>query len=92
MSYIIYHKETTRLLDQNKTYKTITAAKSALTRISKKNHTINKSEYEITDINNFTNNIEKSIERTNLQTKQKYMEKINTPPYMSPAYESYWSM
>ena len=32
------------------------------------------------------------VERTNLMTGKKYMEKKNTPVFMSPACESYWSM
>ena len=32
------------------------------------------------------------IERTNLMTGKKYMEKKDTPVFLSPACESYWSM
>jgi hypothetical protein len=32
------------------------------------------------------------IERTNIMTGKKFMEPINTPVFMSPASESYWSM
>ena len=32
------------------------------------------------------------IERTNIMTGQKYMEKKDTPVFMSPACESYWSI
>jgi len=32
------------------------------------------------------------VERTNLLTGKKYMERRDTPSYCSPAYEAYWSM
>ncbi len=32
------------------------------------------------------------IERTNIMTGKKYMEKKGTPVFLSPACESYWSM
>ena len=35
---------------------------------------------------------EDMVERTNIMTGQKYMEKKDTPVFMSPAFESYWSM
>lgn len=36
--------------------------------------------------------VEPMVERTNMMTGKKFMESINTPNYMSPACESYWSM
>ena len=32
------------------------------------------------------------IERTNIMTGKKFMEPIDTPVFMSPASETYWSM
>ena len=32
------------------------------------------------------------VERTNIMTGKKYMEKRNTPAFLSPACETYWSM
>ena len=32
------------------------------------------------------------IERTNIMTGKKFLEPIDTPVFMSPASESYWSM
>jgi hypothetical protein len=32
------------------------------------------------------------VERTNIMTGKKYMEKQNTPAFLSPACETYWSM
>jgi hypothetical protein len=36
--------------------------------------------------------VEPMVERKNMMTGKKYMESINTPGYMSPASEAYWSM
>jgi hypothetical protein len=35
---------------------------------------------------------EDMVERTNIMTGKKYMEKRNTPAFLSPACETYWSM
>ena len=32
------------------------------------------------------------VERTNMMTGKKYMEEKDTPPFLSPACETYWSM
>jgi hypothetical protein len=32
------------------------------------------------------------VERTNIMTGKKYMEKKDTPAFLSPACETYWSM
>ena len=32
------------------------------------------------------------VERTNIMTGKKYMEKADTPLFLSPASETYWSM
>lgn len=32
------------------------------------------------------------VERTNIMTGQKFLEPIDTPVFMSPACETYWSM
>ena len=38
-------------------------------------------------------NIEKSVKKKNMMDPTKeFMEPVNTPSYMSPASESYWSM
>jgi len=36
--------------------------------------------------------IEQFVERVNMMSGKKYTESINTPNYMSPSCESYWSM
>jgi hypothetical protein len=91
MSYVIYNKETTRKLD-SKYYATEAAAKAALTRAAKKDNTLIKADYTIAETNNFYDNIELMVERTNLLSGKKYMERANTPLCCSPSSETYWSM
>ncbi len=35
--------------------------------------------------------VEPMVEKTNMMTGKKFMESINTPNYMSPSSEAYWS-
>ncbi len=99
MAYVIYSNATTAIVGQNKTYKTLGAAKAALTRMQNKILVSDMGTerdpvimYSIAEINEYYNNIEKQVERVNLMSGKTYMESINTPSYCSPASESYWSM
>ena len=93
MGYLIYNKQSTRIV--SKVYKTHAAAQAQLTRMGrgliededhpKFNHGIAEEDY-------FHKHIEKSVERINLSTGKHYREPVNTPAYLSPASESYWSM
>ena len=49
-----------------------------------------KSNYMVMSVEDY-DLIEPMIERTNMMTGKKFMEPINTPHYMSPSSESYWS-
>jgi len=91
MSYVIYHTESTRLLT-SKPYKTLSAAKAALTRYAKKYENVSADEYSIAETQKFYNEIEKMVKRKNLLSGKEYMEPINTPSCCSPASEVYWSM
>lgn len=92
MSYVIYDKETTKLLSSQR-YKTVPAAKAALTRTAKAEPCRLKGrEWAIAEVNDFHENIEKKVTRTNFMSGEEFEEPINTPVYMSPAFESYWSM
>ena len=51
-----------------------------------------KEDFAIAEAVDFHNNIEKSVEKTNLMSGKPYMERINTPACVSPASERYWSM
>ena len=85
--------------DHRKAYKTHSAAQAALTRMSKRyradlKETVNDPQYRfgIAEANYFHSTIERSRTRTNMINNTLYTETVNTPNYMSPASEAYWSM
>lgn len=89
MRYVVYNTESTRLLDTRK-YATERAAKAALTRAVKAGKVV-REDMSVASVAEF-DKIEKMVERTNLLSGEKYMERVNTPSYCSPSSESYWSM
>ena len=107
--YYIYEKTSTYIIgkpdrygvarpDHRQSYKTMAAAKAAVTRIAKAegllltdpNHAVYR--YGIAEADYFHKHIEKRVAKRNLSTGIVYEETINTPNYMSPASETYWSM
>jgi hypothetical protein len=85
--------------DHSKSYKTMAAAQAALTRMSKRyradlKETVNDPQYRygIAEANYFHSTIEKSRTVKNLINGAPLVETVNTPNYMSPRSEAYWSM
>ena len=85
--------------DHRQSYKTMAAAKAGLTRIAKAEGLLktdpNYAEYRyaIAETDMFHKFIEKSRKVKNYMDESiEFMEPVNTPSYMSPARESYWSM
>ena len=90
--------------DHRKQYKTLAAAEAALTRAEniwwqkigkfgtepKENDP--RFRCAIAAKAYFHQNIEKKVAKRNLSTGVVYEETVNTPNYMSPACEAYWSM
>ena len=110
--FYIYEKTSTYIMgkmdkqglvrpDHRKSYATMSAAKAALTRMSKRyraaipfSERVNDPEfrYAIAEAGYFHKSLEKSRTVTNMMSKQQFRETVNTPGYMSPSSESYWSM
>ena len=104
--YVIYEKSTTYIMggkgrpDHRAVYKTMGAAKAAITRWSKAwfntgdqcrdNDPVFR--YAIAESAYFSKNIEKQRVVKNMMTGVEFSEPVNTPAYMSPSRESYWSM
>ena len=88
--------------DHRQRYKTMAAAKAALTRMSKRYRadlldSVNDPvfRYGIAEAGYFHKNIEKTRVVYSImdQAREKPItETVNTPGYMSPSFESYWSM
>ena len=103
MGYIIYRKDTTAIPAQlrDKVYKTLPAAKAALTRFNTawaktRGKLGNEPEAPqftmgIAEAEYYRKNIERTVTRVNMMSGKEYEESVNTPIYMSPASESYWS-
>ena len=49
-------------------------------------------EMKIIDTQKYFNDIEAQEEVTNMMTGKKFKQSVNTPGFMSPSSESYWSM
>lgn len=115
MSYVIYNKSTDNKIVTNprtriSSYKTISAAKAAITRMSKRyqeragsqsrftrfeEYQLNKDPqfiYGVAEFEHYRENLERFAEKTNVMTGDKFVESVNTPHYMSPSSETYWSM
>ena len=111
--FYIYEKSSTYIMgklntrtgevrpDHRQSYKTMAAAKAALTRMSKRYRAdmleaVNDPvfRYGIAEAAYFHTTIEKKVKRKVLEGfgGKEFMEPVNTPSYMSPASESYWSM
>ena len=107
--YYIYEQSSTYIMgkpdrngvthpDHRQSYKTMAAAKAALTRIAKAEGLLktdpNYAEYRyaIAEADYFHKSIEKSRKSQNMMSGKWFSEPVNTPAYMSPARESYWSM
>ena len=85
--------------DHRKVYKTMPAAKAALTRMSKRHRadmleSVNDPQYRfgIAEAGYFHTSIEKSRTVKNMMNGADIVESVNTPGYMSPRSEAYWSM
>lgn len=98
MSYVIYHRESTRIYTYTRhrpwkrveSYATMAAARAAFTRLSKKGE-VNSQEWAIADKNWFHDFIEKQVVKRNLITGAEFTEPANRPHYCSPSSEAYWS-
>ena len=85
--------------DHRKSYKTISAAQAALTKMSKRYRadlldSVNDPQYRfgVAEANYFHTTIEKSRTVKNMMNGAPMVESVNTPGYMIPRSESYWSM
>lgn len=85
--------------DHRQCYKTMAAAKAALTKMSKRYRadlleSVNDPlyRYGIAEADYFHKTIEKQVRKKNLLSGKEFMEPANRPMHCSPSSESYWSM
>jgi hypothetical protein len=48
--------------------------------------------YGVAHVDHYRSRVVHMVEQTNMMTGKKYMEASNTPGFMSPSSEAYWSM
>ena len=97
MGYIVYHKASTAIpvTLRNKVYKTHGAAQAWITRLGKgmiEDADHPKFNYAIAEAEYYAKHIERKVVRTNMMSGGEYEESVNTPLFMSPSSETYWSM
>ena len=100
MGYVVYNRNTTAIV--GKVYKTHAAAQAQLTRMRKAAAgewgVIRDAAddllylFGVAEVAYYKQHIEKTVTRVNLMSGKEYQESVNTPIYMSPASETYWSM
>lgn len=89
MTYVVYETASTRVVRRAtgaETFATAAAAKAHITRY------LDCTRYTVASAVDYYGKIEATVERINMMSGLPYRESINTPGYMSPASESYWSM
>lgn len=93
--YVIYDKQTTRIIKERsyskEYYATETAAKAAVTRFDKKG-ICNKDDVAIASANDFHTNIEKTEVVVNMMSGKHVVQSVNTPHCCDVSSETYWSM
>ena len=107
--FYIYEKSSTYIIgkpdrngvarpDHRQYYKTMPAARAALTRICKAEGLMPTDpnyaqfRYAIAETEYFHNKIEKKVKKKNMMNGEEFFETVNTPYYCSPSSETYWSM
>ena len=96
MSYVVFEIATTRYAGKKAKYDdpifdSLAAAKSHMSRLVKAGK-YTADQLAVTDYDNFHDNIERIVQKTNLMSGKPFFERINTPYYCSPSSETYWSM
>ena len=94
-NFVVYNVDTTAIVRskpfKDATFKTLAAAKACKTRLVK-NGVYTAAQIEVADRVIYSTLIEGTVEKTNMMTGKTYRESVNTPNYMSPSSEAYWSM
>jgi hypothetical protein len=92
--FLVYDKATTQVMRKgpycSPLYKTEAAAKAFLTRMTKMGY--RREDYSVAEHNDFYENIEQTVEVTNLMTGKRVKQSVNTPHCCDVSSETYWSM
>jgi hypothetical protein len=94
MSYVVYNKESTRILKKRNGgywYADAGAAQAGLTRAVNAGR-VKREDYAIAEVNEFHSRIEKQETKRNLMSGKEFTQPVNTPISCDPSSETYWSM
>lgn len=90
MSYVIVDTKTDLLYTpkpyQPRHYETERGAKMVCSKLNKQENT-----WRVMTFEEYEALPQPMVERMNLMTGKKFLEPKNTPPYLSPSSETYWS-
>jgi hypothetical protein len=86
VKYVVYHVASTM---EKKAFK---SAGVAMTVAEKMNVAAGKPEYAAASESYYHAHVVKMVEKKNMMSGLTYSEASNTPGYMSPSSEAYWSM
>lgn len=85
--YIVYEVNSTKRF---KAFPTIGGARISAAFANKR--ASGRESYAVASVEDFESNVVKMVEKVNMMTGEKYMERSDTPYYCSPSSETYWSM
>jgi len=86
MKYVVYHVASTMEVKSAK------SAGVALAMAEKMNAAKGSVVYAVASAPFYAESVVKMVEKVNMMSGLKYSEASNTPGYMSPSSEAYWSM
>ena len=84
MTYIMFNVDNH---SDNRSFESSRGAKIARAAANKNS----KNTYEVVSLEEFNTDIVKMVEKTNLLSGEKFMERSDTPYYCSPSSETFWS-
>lgn len=93
--YVIFYIESTVMVGSDghswsaRTYKNAWQAKKYCENLNRKAGQVL---YSWLSADEYQNRVVHMVERINLRSGQKYLEPSNTPDYLSPSCERYWTM
>ena len=102
MPYVIYHIPSTVQVGPTpggyphsfaaKVYESKSAALRMMAKFNARENVYGPGPYGVADVDHYRTRVVRKVTRTNLLSGQQYQEDSNTPDFLSPSSETYWSM
>lgn len=91
MSFVIYHDKTTMLHRKKKHYRDARWATEAAAKAERTRSKLDPDVWKIAPRDTFFATIELRVRVRNIMSGNLFTEGVNTPGYLSPSSETYWS-